>query len=1138
MTRTLSASRLNDFLGCTHQSALWLAGAPTDGAADPTLELIRQKGFAHEADVLARLEALHGPAVRIAAEGSHAARQAATLKAIQEGAALIYQGALANALWIGYPDFLVRQPGQGGGHTFEPEDAKLARKAKADYVLQLGIYAELLAHLTGIPVGGGAVHVAGGPPEPFDLRHTRYILKRLMAKFEAFVADTRRSTRAVPCAACAQCDYKARCEEEWRSADSPIFVAGLSTAQLLKLEEAGIRTLESVARLPPGIDVEGIGGATLTRLAAQARLQLAARQTGKHAIELLPPEPGHGFHLLPSPAAGDLYFDIEGDPLYDQGLEYLFGVWGPTGEGGAEAFTAFWAHSHAEEKAAFEALMRFFGAHLKRHPGAHIYHYAHYEPTALKRLAMRYATMEAELDQMLRERRFVDLYRVVRQGLRASTEGYSLKDLEKIYWDQRTGEVTTAGDSIVEYERWCATGDDSILEAIAAYNKHDCVSTAHMHRWLEPMRPRGCAYQAPDAGQPQKTEKATERQALDARKQALAARVRQSDVGDETLRDLVAELLWFHQRAQKPGWWAAFERQGWSDEELIDDAESLGAVSLDRSVPAIPVKRSLDTTYRFPPQDTKLKVGESPRIALTHAPAGIIVSLEPADGRLVLRRGVNAPPLPEGFGLISAPLDPQQLPHAVMAFAERFAANTLQSDRALMNFLLRRPPRLRGRTFGTPVLAESQDLVQGTMRAALDLDGSCLFVQGPPGTGKTYTIATVIVALLKAGYRVGVSSNSHNAIHKVLEEVEKQAAAARYEFVGVKKASADRPESEFLSTHIASVFRAEDINASHRLVGGTAFHFCRDDQRGAYDYLIVDEAGQVALGNLVAMAGAASNLILVGDQMQLPQPVQGVHPGETGKSSLEYLLQGVATVPPDCGILLSESWRLHPEICTFISDAIYDGRLKSRPHTAERYLVLRPDAHPALQLAGIAFVNLPHDGCAQSSPEEAETIAGILDNLLRQQVRRKGGVVERFTLDDVLVVAPYNMQVNTLRARLPDGTRVGTVDKFQGQEAPVVIVSMTTSRGEDAPRGTEFLFNPNRLNVAISRAQCLAILVCGSNLLEGAWRRIEDLRRVNLLAHAEAVARKVTLALSGRVSHSSGKEAMPPEKPVGEAGAP
>jgi uncharacterized protein len=564
-------------------------------------------------------------------------------------------------------------------------------------------------------------------------------------------------------------------------------------------------------------------------------------------------------------------------------------------------------------------------------------------------------------------------------------------------------------------------------------------------------------------------------------------------------------------------------------------------VSLDPGVPPLPVKRSLDTTYRFPPQDTKLKVGESPKIALTHAPAGTIVGLEPADGRLVLRRGTNAPALPECFGLITAPIDPQQLPHAVMAFAERFAASTLQSDGALMDCLLRRPPRLRGRVCGAPILAEGQDLVQGTVRAALDLDGSCLFVQGPPGTGKTYTIATVIVALLKAGYRVGVSSNSHKAIHKVLEEVEKQAAAARYNFVGVKKASADRPESEFLSTHITSVFRPEEIDVSHRLVGGTAFHFCRDDQRGAYDYLVIDEAGQVALGNLVAMAGAASNLILVGDQMQLPQPVQGVHPGETGKSSLEYLLQDLATVPPERGILLSESWRLHPEICTFISEAIYDGRLKSRPHTAERHLVLGPGAHPALQPAGMVFVSLPHEGCTQSSQEEAETIASVLDSLLRQQVQRKGGAVERFTLEDVLVVAPYNMQVNTLRARLPHGVRVGTVDKFQGQEAPVVIVSMTTSRGEDAPRGTEFLFNPNRLNVAISRAQCLAILVCGSSLLEGNRRRIEDLRRVNLLAHAEAVACRVTLPLSCGASlfpgRSSGKEAMPPAA-VGEAGAP
>lgn len=1106
MTRQLSASRLNKFLGCAHQAALWLAGVAQDEHVDATLELIRSKGFEHEARVLARLEETYGAAVRIPDNVPFEERQAVTIAAVKEGASLIYQGALAADQWIGFPDFIVRNGETEGINLYEPEDAKLARAAKPEYVLQLGIYAWLFERLLGQAISGGAIHVGVGDAAKFDLRQTHYILRRFMRTFERFVADEKRATTAVPCSACAQCDYKQRCEDEWRAADSPYFVAGVSGAQVLKLAAAGITTLEALAAAPVGTTIGGIGLETVRKLIAQARLQFQARHTGKHEIEILPPESGRGFHLLPPPDADDLYFDMEGDPLYEDGLEYLFGIWGPLGADGAEAFHPVWAHDRVAEKAAFEEVVRLFVAHVERHPNAHIYHYAQYEPNALKRLAMRHAAMEAEVDQLLRERRFVDLYRVARQGIRASTEGYSLKDLEKIYWGARAGAVTTAADSIVEYERWCVSRDQAILDSIASYNKDDCVSTQLMHRWLEQQRPVGVAYQVPGALDGSEDDRAAERSDREAKKQELAARVRASGQSDERVRDLVAELLWFHQRSQKPGWWALFERQAWSDDELIDDAESLGAITLDASVSPVPFKRSFDTTYSFPPQDTKLKIAARPKVAETLANAGTIVDLSAEDGRLVLRRGAKAPPLPEQFALLPAPISLQGIPDAVAAFATSFAAGETDAYRALIDILERRPPRLKGRDAGASILNAGEDIVAGAVRAALDLNCSCLVIQGPPGTGKTFTTAAAILVLLEAGYRVGVSSNSHKAINKVLEEVEKQAADAGRSFRGAKKGNEDDPETEFNSDHITTVYSSEDVTEAHRLVGGTVFHFSREDQLRAFDYLIVDEAGQVALGNLVAMAGAARNILLVGDQMQLAQPVQGVHPGQTGLSCLEYLLEGKATVPPDGGILLNETRRLHPDLCDFISAAIYDGLLKAHPSTSERRLVLDEGANPHLKPAGIVQVDVAHEGNTQSSIEEAQAIAGLVDNLLEQRVHRRDGTVERMTLHDILIVAPYNMQVNLLKDKLPNGARVGTVDKFQGQEAPVVIVSMTTSRGEDAPRGTAFLFNKNRFNVAVSRAECLAIVVRSPALLEGSWSRTDDLERLNLFAHAEAVS--------------------------------
>ncbi len=650
--KSLSASRLNDFLGCPHQAALQLDRVPVEPDPDPTLDLIRRKGFDHEAAVLASLERLHGPAVRIPDKGvSREERVRLTCEAIARGAALIYQGALVKEPWLGYPDFLVRT-GAAADARHAPEDAKLARKAKGEHVLQLGIYAELMEALFGIPVGAGALHVAHGDPEIFDLRRTRHILKRLMRRFERFAAAETRATAPVPCAACAQCDYRRRCEAQWRAADSPFFVAGVNGAQVVKLGAAGVHTLAALPALPPGADIPGMGSETVARLAAQARLQLAFRETGRHTVEALPPAPGRGFALLPPPDPGDLFFDMEGDPLADGGgLEYLFGVYGRFGGAATPAFRPLWGHDPAQEKAAFEAAMRLFVDQVARHPAAHIYHYAAYEPAALKRLAMRHATMEAPLDQLLRERRFVDLYRVTVQALRASTESYSLKDIEALYRGARSGGVTTAADSIVQYESWCATRDDAILASIADYNRDDCISTAQLQSWLEGLRPQGCDGRMPGGAGPEQEEgrsdeRPAQRADLEARKQDLAARVRACGHGDARLRDLVAELLWFHQRSQKPGWWAAFEWQTWSDDELEDDAECLGGLRPDPSAPAVPVKRSLDIAYVFPPQDTKLKAGDRPRIAETLGYAGVIVELAAEDGRIVLRRGPMPPPCP------------------------------------------------------------------------------------------------------------------------------------------------------------------------------------------------------------------------------------------------------------------------------------------------------------------------------------------------------------------------------------------------------------------------------------------------------------------------------------------------------------
>ncbi len=261
--------------------------------------------------------------------------------------------------------------------------------------------------------------------------------------------------------------------------------------------------------------------------------------------------------------------------------------------------------------------------------------------------------------------------------------------------------------------------------------------------------------------------------------------------------------------------------------------------------------------------------------------------------------------------------------------------------------------------------------------------------------------------------------------------------------------------------------------------------------------LVVDEAGQLALADVVASGSAARSLILLGDPLQLAQVSQGTHPAGSGASVLEHLLADDPTVPVERGVFLEHSWRMHPDVCGFISEIVYDGRLASDASAARR-----STSHGT----GIRYLPVEHAGNSSCSDEEAAAVAAEIQRLLAGTFTDADGTTRPLRPSDVMVVTPFNAQVRRLRAAIADGVEVGTVDKFQGREAPIVIFSMASSSGEDAPRHIGFLFSKNRLNVAISRAQCLAILVCSPRLPEARCRTIEEMQLVNALCRLVEVA--------------------------------
>ena len=575
----------------------------------------------------------------------------------------------------------------------------------------------------------------------------------------------------------------------------------------------------------------------------------------------------------------------------------------------------------------------------------------------------------------------------------------------------------------------------------------------------------------------------------------------------EQHRLLAFQLLDFHRRAAKPEWWGVFDRQAMNAEDRFENPECIAGLHNPVHPPRAE-DRSIRHTLRYTDQDVKIKTGDSCVHVDSLTPlTDLIVDEDKLTVSFKVGKRHTLPPYPLDIGL-NRSINNKVLQEALFRHADSLSSTAdgpaSRSYPAIDAFLTRALPKLRNHEAGTALVPEGATLPQIT--SALErLDQSYLFIQGPPGAGKTFTGARVILALLKAGKRVGVSSNSHKAIINLLQEVEKAAVADNFEFRGAKKSSKTDPSQQVKGRLIVDVWKNDALaGTAYQLIAGTAWLFADEDLDQSLDYLFVDEAGQVALGMLVPMATSATNIVLLGDQMQLSQPVQGVHPGDSGLSSLDFLLEGRATIAPERGIFLGTSWRMHPRVCQFISDAVYDGRLHPEPGTAKRELVLGPDAHPDLTKAGIRYLPIRHEGCSQWSQEEVDCVTALYSALLKESFIDDDGATQPVTSENILIVSPYNMQVNKLKLALPDDARVGTVDKFQGQEAEVVIVSMATSSGDDLPRNIEFLYSKNRLNVAISRAKCLAIMVANPALMEIACKTPEQMALVNTLCWVAA----------------------------------
>ena len=1076
----------------------------------------------------------------------------ATVALMREQVPVIYQGYLkhqvGNLTFNGKPDFLVRgdyqlefikgkltanQVATGEKEKYVAWDAKLASTAKPNYLLQIALYADALLALGMKSDGEPGIILGSRTLETFEESEIVPAMKLARQELElaikSFNENTSLSDLTLYCDSkdsCSVCEYPALCEQARFDVDHLVQVAGINRSQIEKLSLQGITTMAALAEATDDQRPTEITVSSFDKIRQQAKLQTDYRKTDKVSYIVLPdPE----IAVLPPASENDVFFDMEGFPYFPEkgGLEYLFGNTLRSGE-----FVPFFAHDRAQEKQAFIDFMEFLTKRLASDKTAHVYHYASYEVTALNRLAARHGVLEQEVAELVSSGRMVDLYKVVKGSIMVSQPSYSIKKLEAFYEFDRKSKVLDAGSSIDEYDYYRQQvelgedGAEETLKQITDYNEDDCVSTMALYNWLSGMPGAHSRYQ--------EFERAKDiKKAREARSQAEredspeSARARKAEAELEKLNQKTALM----QKALD-GWawgkdldadyrakiWLAlthsmlyYNREDvirWRDWAIRKDA-TFDQLHRDRKALVVLGCATESNTADFFGVDPETKVKVVYRYVLEPGQTSFLKK----DQKIFVRYSLGANQQDTDYGkVISVSGDeliferdaryanmslepnaifeyewvpPGQKPEVVGDLVQELVALWGSPDQVpaikhpAMDLLMRNAPRLKTLP-GLPV-PEQGDVLSAITEAVLDLDHSLLAIQGPPGSGKTYVGSRVIKELVEKGMKVGVVANSHSAIENLMWACLE--AGVSPDSMAKKTQAGDKDAKGWITPTTNKIFGAWRAGNSGYVVGGTSWSFCaKEFFEDSFDYIFIDEAAQFSLVDAIAVSANTNNLVLLGDPRQLTQVVQAIHPGGVDNSALGHYMGDAAILDSESGYFLDVTRRMHPAINAPVSNLSYQNKLHSHPDT-DSHIVAGVDP-------GLIAVAIDHRANASSSIEEAEAVLAIA----KEQAAKLGA-------SEVLIVAPYNAQVDLIRTLLDQAglidVAVGTVDRFQGREAMVVIVSLAASSALDAPRGLDFLLDRNRLNVALSRAKANCYLVYSPLLTRSRFRDIEELKSIS-----------------------------------------
>ena len=1128
---SLSATDLSNYLSCKHLTQLNRKHANNEierpERKNRFLDRIIDRGLEHEADYIKHLKADASVSV-VEFEYKEANVKEKTLKAMQEGVNIIAQGALANDCWSGRPDLLIKTNTPSpllGEWSYEVADTKLTKTTKAGTILQLCVYSEMITEIQNLaPEKMYVVMPDDLDTNPFQTETHRfddYASYFRMAKTQLQQdANSVINTYPEPVSHCDICQWWPDCDDRRRKDDHLTFVAGIQQSQIFELKNQGITTLTALATSDNPIETPTENGSdeSIHRVHKQAKIQYKGLQSERPEFEFLdvvqPTEQDNqlrGFLKLPAPDKADIFFDIESSRhAPGGGLEYLLGY--VHGDPDYPEFDYLWGLNRNDEKTAFEAFIDFVVKRLDASPGMHIYHFAPYEPAAMKRLATRHATKELELDHLLRKQCFVDLYSVTRQAIRASVESYSIKCLEPFYEFKREEKLIDARNAMHEIEALlernaCQYINEEHRQAILTYNRDDCVSTLRLRDWLETLRTQqldsGIDLPRPPVPEKNQPDSIKISEEVEVVYQNLVEEITDTPTSERTQRQhtkwLLAHCLDYFNRERKNAWWEYFRLRELDEPELLRERTAIAGLEFVESIPdgnRLPVHR-----YRFTPQFVTVDNGaELYEVTSDDRPPkeciiGEVVAIDFEKLTIdIKKKRATLDNHPQAvFAYRSVVIDPLQT--TLLEFGKTIAAlpDDEQGKTAQFDLLTRCPPRFKNKLNMDSVQKEHSNSLDIAYKLISNLKNSVLAIQGPPGTGKTYTGSHVIAKLAAQGKRIGITAVGHAVIANLLESVTKASNdPITISHLGTE-AQATAPGCEVIKSD------SEKSNVKNALdngwvVGATAWTWASSALTEKLDYLFIDEAGQMALATALTTARAAKNVILLGDPQQLEQPQRATHPEGSEIAALAHLIGDHQTVTRDQGLFLDTTYRMHPRICDFTSEQYYEGRLNSAPGLQNQLI-----SGPGTDGYQLVYQPVTHAGNQAQSDEEAKYIQELVTDLLRKPHHWNDNEKTSHPLQgsDILVVAPYNAQVSLLRRLLPEKVRVGTVDKFQGQEAPVVIYSMTSSTTADAPRGMPFLFSPNRFNVATSRAKCSVIVVGSPDLIMAECKTPEHIAWAN-----------------------------------------